>query len=101
MALCFRACGHIEPRHAPISRTSRGARSPAARSIEEKAMKGNRQSRIPRHPRGYRIGERVVLNYGMRGEIRERLGEGRYAILRADRVLATYSEDQFRKAEPN
>jgi hypothetical protein len=64
-------------------------------------MKKSMQTRAPRHPRGYRTGDRVVLNYGMRGEIRQRLGEGRYSILRADRVLATYTQEQFRKAEPN
>jgi hypothetical protein len=57
--------------------------------------------RGPRRPRVYRIGERVVLNYGMQGEIREKVGERRYSILRADRVIATYSEDQFRRADPN
>ena len=57
--------------------------------------------RGPRRPRACRIGERVVLNYGMRGEIREKVGAGRYSILRADRVIAIYAEDQFRRADLN
>ena len=59
------------------------------------------RSRHASRPRAFRIGERVVLNYGMRGEIREKLADGRYAVLRADRVLATYTEDQFKRADPN
>jgi hypothetical protein len=61
----------------------------------------NKKWNGPRRPRGYRTGDRVVLNYGMGGEIQEKLGEGRYSILRADRIVATYSEDQFRKADPS
>jgi hypothetical protein len=57
--------------------------------------------RGPRRPRAYRIGERVVLNYGMQGEIREKVDARRYLILRADRVVAPYTEDQFRRADPN
>ena len=64
-------------------------------------MKRINQARRTYRPRGYRKGDLVVLNYGMRGEIRERVGEGRYSILRADRVIATYTEDQFRRADPN
>ena len=60
-----------------------------------------RSTRYASRPRSFRIGERVVLNYGMCGEIREKLPDGRYAVLRADRVLATYTEDQFKRADPN
>jgi hypothetical protein len=58
-------------------------------------------TRLASRPRSFRIGEHVVLNYGMRGEIQEKLPSGRYSILRADRVVATYTEDQFRRADPN
>jgi hypothetical protein len=64
-------------------------------------MTRNNTARGFRRPRGFRIGERVVLNYGMQGEIREKISDGRYSILRADRVVATYTEDQFRRVEPN
>ncbi len=70
------------------------------KAVSNEAARHNKL-REAKRPRAYRIGERVVLNYGMRGEIRERLGEGRYSILRADRVVATYADGQFRKAEPN